>query len=462
MVRQLAWEVLRSGNPAPMREVDVAADEVGLDARDRGLLRRIVGAEVRHRGTLRALVDKFARGNPKVGLRTHLHVGMAQLFWCDRVPPRAALSEVVDATRRTLGPSKTAYVNGVLRAVLRARIPGHCGDPRRDLADSPWHFEEPIFADPAEHPYLWMEAALSIPSMLAKRWGKRFGDERAFALGRYFQTEPPLSLRIVQGEPEAVKDELLAHVAAFTSDAGSSGEDADPAVELRASAHPRIWIASGDIGHLLEAPAFHEGRVTVQGEAALRAAELCAAVEGEEWLDLCAAPGGKTAVLAGAGANVTAIDVSEAKLARLTATLDRLGLASRVTCVESDGTAALGERNFDGVLIDAPCSNTGVLGARPGARWRFGKQTQRELTELQYRLLVEGAARVRPGGRLVWSTCSLEGDENSQLVRRFLGEHAGWEQDAALEHLPGLPSQQDGEAPPPTDGGTATRLKRLS
>lgn len=453
MVRQLAWEVLRSGNPAPLREVDVAANEVGLDARDRGLLRRIIGSEVRHRGTLRALVDRFARGNPKVGLRTHLHVGMAQLFWCDRIPPRAALSEVVDATRRTLGPSKTAYVNGVLRTVLRDRRPGHCGDPTRDLVDSPWHFDEPLFHNPAEHPYLWAEEALSIPAALAKRWGKRLGDERMFELGRTFLKEPPLSLRVVTGDPDAVHAELMAHVAQLQATPDAPG-GAEPTCTLRASGHPRIWIAEGDTGLLLEAAAFHEGRVTVQGETALRAAELCAAAEGEEWLDLCAAPGGKTAVLAGSGARVTAVDVSESKLERLRLTLERLQLTERVELVESDGTAALGERSFDGVLIDAPCSNTGVLGARPGARWRFGKASQRELTELQYRLLCQGAERVRPGGRLVWSTCSLESDENSQQLRRFLEANPGWQLVSSAEHLPGEPH--------PTDGGFSARLDRLS
>lgn len=452
MVRQLAWEVLRSGSLAPMREVDFAASEVGLDARDRSLLRRIIGSEVRHRGTLRALVDHFARGNPKPGLRTHLHVGMAQLFWCDRIPPRAAVSEVVDATRRTLGASKTTYVNGILRTVLRERRPGHSGDPRCDLVDSPWHFDKPIFHDPVEHPYLWAEDALSLPAVLAKRWGKRFGDERMFELARYFQAEPLLSLRVVSGDPAEVRAELEAYIAEHQA-TGKAADDV-ASCTLRPGGHPSIWIAEGETGLLLEAPAFHEGRVTVQGETALRAAELCAAQAGETWLDLCAAPGGKTAVLAATGAKVVAVDVSESKLGRLHATLDRLHLLDNVELVESDGTAALGERQFDGVLIDAPCSNTGVLGARPGARWRFGKASQRELVELQYRLLEQGAERVRPGGRLVWSTCSLESDENAQQLRRFVEAHTGWELGETAEHLPGLPH--------PLDGGCSAVLRRLS
>ena len=462
MVRQLAWEILRSGSVTPLREVDFAAREVELDARDRGLLRRIIGSEVRHRGALRAIVAKFARGNPKADLRAHLHVGLAQFFWCDRVPPRAAVSEVVDATRRTLGASKTTYVNAILRSVLRARRPGHIGDPRCDIPDSNWHFPDPLFHDPREHPLLWAEDALSIPSALMKRWTKRFGEERSFALGRYFLNEPPLSLRVLQGEPEVVRTELLEFLAAAqaaepkpTKAEEKEGPYAEVAApEMEHGGHPNILIAPSDFTALFEAPHFREGRVTVQGETAFRAAELCAAKAGESWLDLCAAPGGKTAVLAGTGAKVTAVDTTQGKLTRLAETLERLGLADAVTLVESDGTAALGDATFDGVLIDAPCSNTGVLGARPGARWRFGPANQKELVALQWRLLGEGAARVKPGGRLVWSTCSLESDENLQQVRRFLEENPDWTLDESHEYLPGRPH--------PTDGGFSARLVRAS
>ena len=462
MPRQLAWEVLRSGSVTPMREVDVAAREVGLDARDRGLLRAIVGHEVRHRGTLRTLVNAFARGKPKPGLRTHLHVGFAQLLYMDRVPPRAVVSEQVDATRRTLGASKTTYVNAVLRTLIRERRPGHSGDPTRDLVDAPWHFERPLFHDPEEHPALWAEDALSIPGHLFKRWLKRHGFERAATLGRHFLAGPDLSLRCA-GD----RDELRAELEAALAGREDAGE-----LELLDGHHDAILLARGDLSGLFDTPAFAEGRATVQGESALVAAELVEATAGESVLDLCAAPGGKTAVLAATGADVVAVDVSEAKLARLRETLERLGLAGRVEPVLATPRertdedlpgfapgpadyAGLGDRTFDAVLVDAPCSNTGVLGARPGARWRFGPANQKALVDLQATLLREGAARVRPGGRLVWSTCSIETDENQQQVKRFLAEHTGWELDAEHEALPG-PTSDGG----PVDGGFCARLRR--
>jgi len=184
------------------------------------------------------------------------------------------------------------------------------------------------------------------------------------------------------------------------------------------------------------------------------------AASGEELLDLCAAPGGKTVVMASAGARVTACDVSAKKLTRLGETVGRMGLEDLVEMVELDAEAspsdgALGDRTFDGVFVDAPCSNTGVLGARAGARWRFGKANQASLRELQAMLLAQGAARVRPGGKLVWSTCSLESDENSQQVKAFLEANRDWTMEEELESLPKWPSHGG-----PIDGGYSARLRR--
>ena len=160
MPRLAAWFCLRSGGPTPLRELDRVADERELDARDRALARRLVGTEIRRRGTLRALVHHFSRGKPKPDLATHLHLGLVQLFFLDRVPDHAAVSETLGAVRDSLGPSKVKYANAVLRNAARARCPGLSGDPRRDLVGRDLHLEEPIFQDPAEHPLLWFEDCL--------------------------------------------------------------------------------------------------------------------------------------------------------------------------------------------------------------------------------------------------------------------------------------------------------------
>jgi 16S rRNA (cytosine967-C5)-methyltransferase len=196
----------------------------------------------------------------------------------------------------------------------------------------------------------------------------------------------------------------------------------------------------------------------VQGETALRAAEAVGAAAGERVLDLCSAPGGKTAVLAASGAAVVALDASPERLERARETLARLGLAERVELAVNAPGALAGER-FDAVLVDAPCSNTGVLAARPEARWRFGPKTKRELGLLQARLLRQGAEHVAPGGRLVWSTCALDADENRRAVEGFLAEHAEFALETEQETLPD-PATDQASGAGPVDGGYFARLAR--
>jgi 16S rRNA (cytosine967-C5)-methyltransferase len=196
--------------------------------------------------------------------------------------------------------------------------------------------------------------------------------------------------------------------------------------------------------------------LTIQGETALRAAELLGARPGEWLLDLAAAPGGKSAALALRGAKVLAVDKNPRRLAAMPSALERMGVADRVQPLASDGLAALAPdaAPFDGALVDAPCSNTGVLAARPGARWRFGPGSLAQLVELQGDLLDQAARLVGPKGRLVFSTCSLEPEEGSQGSQAFLGRHPGWS--LAEEHLD-LPSA-DPEGP--LDGGYRALLRR--
>lgn len=436
MTRILAWQILRSGAHAPSREVNRAAAEAGFDARDRAFVRRLIDTEARRRGTLQCIVNAFAKGKPSRDLSAHLRLGLAQIFFMASVPQRAAVSETVGAASETIGLSKGRYVNAVLRSVIRATEEGVSGDPRRDLLGTETHFIEPMFADLDEHPLLWFEDALSFPASLAKGWVKRHGREQAERMAREMLEDPRLSLRIVRGTREDLRAELLALEA-----------QTEPGV------HPQIMTAAPDVlDKILHSPAFEEGRITIQGEAALRAAELCEASAGEHWLDLCAAPGGKTAVLAATGARVTACDVSEAKVERLLDTCRRLGLAQNVEGLVLDEEHAP-EGPFDGVLLDVPCSNTGVLARRPEARWRWGPKTRRSLGEVQAALLARGAALVRPGGKLVYSTCSLEPDENNQRVRAFLEAHPQWtleEEHMILPH----PTSTTG----PVDGGFAARL----
>lgn len=439
MSRQTAFYVLRSGSPTPLRQVQFFAEKAGLDDRDRGLARALVGCEVRRRATLRAIVGHFAKGKPSADILTLLRLGVAQMLFMDSVPDHAAISETVRTATNNISLPRGRYVNGVLRSIQRARREGLSGDPRRDMVGANWHFDLQVFRDPEEHPFLWAEDALSVPSNLFKRWHKRFGLEQATQLAKQALSETDLSVSFPTGD----RDVLLAEF-----------EPLGP----RLGEHDRIAVFDSEHGKAIFASeAFASGKISIQGETALRAAEALEAKKGEQIMDLCAAPGGKTAVLAATGAKVTALDVSERRLETMNATLERLGVTENVEAVLSDGTGVWtdAEPMFDGALVDAPCSNTGVLAARAAARWRFGPQNQKDLIALQARLLHQAAERVRPGGRLVYSTCSLEGDENDQQVRKFLEEHSDWTLTHSNLQVPG-PAGSAG----PTDGGFHALLRR--
>lgn len=443
MLRYVAWRILRSGSNTPLRDVDrvIAAREI--DERDGALLRKLIGVEVRRRATLRAIVRHLTQGRANVDLAAHLHVAFAQIFFLDRIPDHAIRAEALDAVRRTLGPSKVRSAQQAILAALELRQPGRVDDPRRDLELRNLHLKEPVFHDPVEHPLLWAEEALSMPAPLLKRWSARYGESQALALARKALDEAPLSIRVVRG----ARAELAAELAAL-------------GVSTREGAHEAMLLASADqAGAVAASDAFTAGRITIQGESALRAAEAVQAREGEEILDLCAAPGGKTAVLAQSGARVTACDVSADKLARVASTLERLQLRERVELLETSAGEALGERTFDAVLVDAPCTNTGVLAQRPEARWRFGPASKAELTAIQARLFERAAQLVRPGGRLVWSTCALEPDENRRAVDTFLAQHGEFQLELDAEALPDLETTQSAGAGP-IDGGYFARLRR--
>jgi 16S rRNA (cytosine967-C5)-methyltransferase len=201
---------------------------------------------------------------------------------------------------------------------------------------------------------------------------------------------------------------------------------------------------------------FADGRITVQGETAARSAELVEPRAGERVLDACAAPGGKSALIAASGSRVVACDVGTARLERVGETARRLRVEKNIELVACDAAGALADGSCDAVLVDAPCSNTGVLAKRPEARWRFGRASQESLGELQGKLLRAGAARVKRGGRLVYATCSIEPEENARRVRAFATEDRRFAIEAEIE---ALPARAGGEGP--VDGGYAARLRRI-
>jgi len=286
---------------------------------------------------------------------------------------------------------------------------------------------------------------LNTPAWLWERWVKIYGEGTSQRIAQANMAGAALDLTVKQ-DPAAWARRLNG----IALDTGS----------VRLSSPGRIEGLEG----------YDEGGWWVQDAAAALPARLLGAIADKHVADLCAAPGGKTAVLAAAGARVTACDIDAKRLEPLLGTLERMQLSGSVEVVALDVTSddqGLVATDFDAALVDAPCSNTGVLGQRPGARWRFGPDTQASLRELQSELIARAARRVRPGGRLVYSTCSTEPDENGQRVRAFIAEHPEWQLEQEHEALPAsftAPfSEVSGEGDAssgPVDGGYAARLRR--
>ncbi len=420
MVRITAWHLLRNSE-TPLRDVDRAAKDAELDDRDRGLLRKIIAIEVRRRGTLRSIVRTYATGKPSTDLSAHIHIGLVQLLFLDQVPDHAAVSETVGAVRDTMGPSKVRYVNAILRTVARERVEGLSGDPKRDLVGRDIHLNQEIFRDPEAHPLLFAEDALSIPAPLFKRWLKRHGEAKARELAMLAMEESPLSVRTTTGEMELVQAEFE-----------------ELSIDRFPGKHPDVLLFdSMSTPAVLHSRAFTEGRITVQGECALRAAELLEAKEGERILDLCAAPGGKTAVLVKAGYRVTSLDNNNQRLERLRGNLARLQYAADV--VEADAATYAPDELYDGILLDAPCSATGTFRRHPEVLWHRGAERIGNRVALQRVLIANAAACLKPGGVLVYCVCSLEPGEGIDQLAWVAQTHPELELDpVAASELPDL------------------------
>jgi 16S rRNA (cytosine967-C5)-methyltransferase len=344
---------------------------LALADRDRALVRRLVGTALRRLGTLRHVIGTMlARGVPANAPRTEsiLLLGAAQILWLD-VPDHAAVDLAVRIAQED---RNAAHYAGLINAVLR-RIARE-GKPQ--LAE----------LDPA---------ALDTSAWLLDRWRAHYGDAVAAAIARANGEEPGLDLTpAADGESWAAR--------------------------LRGRVLPTGTIRTVTHGPVALLPGFAEGAWWVQDAAAALPARLFGDVRGRRVADLCAAPGGKTAQLAQAGARVTAVDRSAPRLTRLKENLKRLRLAADV--VTADATEWDGG-TFEAVLLDAPCSATGTIRRHPDIPWLKHAADVAALTGLQQRLLDRAATLIEPGGTLVYCVCSLEPEEGPEQIESLLARN---------------------------------------
>ncbi len=355
-----------------------------------------------------------------------------QLVFLERVPPFAAVNDAV--TLAPLTPGVKPFVNAVLRAFARRGAREREPAPPRDATEA-------------------LATRCSFPTWLAARWGARYGREDAEALMRAMNERPPLTLRA--NTLRVTREALAARLAA----------------EEGLAARPTRWAPEGLVVGPGGAPgawrAFAEGLFAVQDEASMLVARLLAPAPGATIADVCAAPGTKTTHLAQLmedRGRVLAFDPQPARLARVREATARLG----IKCIEPlDGTVEALAPGFreacDGVLVDAPCSNLGVLRRNPDVKWRREPAELAASAERQRRILGAAAAMVKPGGRLVYATCSLEPEENEGVIAPFLAAHPEFRRDPPAEFP--LPLDSDGTLRclphrHGTDGFTAIRFRR--
>jgi 16S rRNA (cytosine967-C5)-methyltransferase len=350
--------------------LEAALDDAALARlapQDRSFARALAMAALRRLGPIDRLLAARLQREPPEPVRMILRLGVAQLFWLDTPAYAAVDSSVALAGARGETRGFRALVNAVLRRIAAEGPP----------------------SDAAE--------ALAPPWLFA-RWRAAFGEADALALAAMIAEEPATDLTPRDPAEAAPLAEALA-------------AEVLPGGSLRRPARGRVddW------------PGFAEGRWWVQDAAAAIPARVLAAQTGEAVLDLCAAPGGKTLQLAAAGARVTAVDRSAARLRRLTEAMRRTGLAAEA--VVADAAAWDDARGFDAVLLDAPCTSSGTFRRNPDVLWTLRPGDIPALAGAQSRLLDTAAARVRPGGRLIYCVCSLEPEEGEGQARAFLRRH---------------------------------------
>jgi 16S rRNA (cytosine967-C5)-methyltransferase len=435
--REIAYDVLREWKPRSphvAKTLDEWFSRTELSAADRALATELVHGVLRRRDTLSAVLKPHVNrplNRVESGALTLLWLGAYQLVMLSGIPTYAVVHETVELAKRTGNPQWSGFVNAVLRALGRVVTAEFATLPAANAVPvGPGRFrllQAEVFPDPTADWLGWFVAAFSLPRWLVERWQARFSGDELVRLGFWFNSPAKLCLRF--NRLRTTRERLLASLE-------QSG------VVARAGAHPdALWLE--ETAYVQKLAGFDAGWFAVQDESAIAAATLLDPQPGERVLDLCAAPGGKTTHLAALMNNeghILATDVDAERLQRVEESCRRMGVTIVETRLLPRDAVDLPGETFDRVLLDVPCSNTGVLGKRPEVRWRLRPDDIAELSAIQTRLLLSACEHLVPCGRLVYSTCSIEPEENRAVVDRVLREHPGLALVSEVHHSPGQPA----------------------
>ena len=414
--------------------LDIALANARLSPVDRGLCHELVCGTVRWQATLDCLIAR--KTDParelRPALRNLLRLGLYQIFWLDRIPPHAAVHETVEEAKRAGYHSQAGMINAVLRAYLR-----ETDEVKKILADM--KISQPALG--------W-----SHPEWLVEKWQKNFGEDKTRALLEWNNTPPKTFARVntlkfggarhsVRAERQQAEDG--ARGAMRPTAAGDlltrwREENVDYDFTTRDWTGENLVFELKSFPSLSSLPTFRDGWFYLQDPSTLLAPALLGATPGETILDMCAAPGGKTTFIAQQMNNegkIVAEDIFPDRLKLISENCTRLG----VTCVEPALPSSIlhpPSSFFDRILVDAPCSNTGVLRRRVDLRWRISADEISRLQKTQLELLNQAATKLKFGGVLVYSTCSLEPEENSEVIKDFLAANKNFQLETERQLLP--------------------------
>jgi 16S rRNA (cytosine967-C5)-methyltransferase len=443
--RQVAVDVLnrsRSRDGFASELVDEALTAANLTPQDRRFVTQLVFGVIRRSGTLDAILKPFIQiplhaVQPRVW--DALRLGAFQLTFLTHVPKHAAVNETVELAPHVGAERAKGFINGVMRRVAELVTDDFTEKPGADAVPIDHRFRrltQPVLPDHTADPSGYFAAAFSFPQWLANRWLERYGPDECTRLGFWFNAPPPLWIRVnkLNANRESYRIQLAAAL-----------------IEAEAGSHPQA-LRFPEHHAIRELPGYAEGDFAVQDHSSMLVASALGVKPGMHVLDLCAAPGGKTTHLAELMDNrghITACDTDPKRLETVTSLCQRLRVKGVETVVlKEDG--GIPDGPFDAALVDVPCSNTGVLGRRPEVRWRLKPNEFEYLIRLQTRLLIEALVRVKPGSAVVYSTCSIEPDENEGVVKAVCKGMRGVTLEAEHHAIPGRPS----------DGGYWARLRR--
>jgi 16S rRNA (cytosine967-C5)-methyltransferase len=432
------WE--KRGSPMdPLFDAMVMQDPLITD-RDKAFVREVVYGVLRWQGRLDWIISAYSRIKPlrmERAVITVLRMGAYQLLFMDRVPSRAAVDESVKLTKGMKKRDAAPFVNGILRGIAEGR-------------------KEVSYPNLQTNPLDHISTLYSHPLWMVRRWVDQWGIEETIALCQANNQIPPFTVRVntLKGSREEAMDQLhnekIGATPTFFSPVGLVIKNPPPL----------------DTWGLLQ-----EGWLQVQDEAAQLVSMLLAPQPGEQILDLCAAPGGKTTHLAQLmedQGEIVAMDVSQSKLELLQENCHRLGITI-VQTLTHDATTPLPfpPGSFDRVLVDVPCTGFGTLRRNPDGKWRVTEADIPRLQKLQQAILIQGTTIVKRAGVLVYSTCTLMPEENEGVIENFLSERKDFRlEDASTFLPPGCESMVDNKGylrtlPPRhgTDGFFAARME---